>query len=93
MSRRGRGGPTDRRPARRAFGLTAFVLVATLVASTVLIARSTALTVGPGVIFEPSLSWATISFASTQTFSTVAVDETGVTFDAVRLGVQKFPAG
>lgn len=50
-----------------------------------------AVTVGPGVVFRPSDSWANISFASTQTFNTITVDSTGVTFDGVRFGVQKYP--
>jgi len=89
----GRGGEPVRRPSPRVLGLLLLVLLATPAISMGLIARSAALTVGPGVIFQPSLSWATLSFASTQTFSTITVDETGVTFDAVRIGVQKFPAG
>lgn len=44
------------------------------------------------MVFQPSDSWTNISFASEQTFSTVTVDATGVTFDGVRLGVVKTPA-
>ena len=50
-----------------------------------------AITVQPGVIFQPSQSWGNLSFASTQTFNTIVVDPTGVTFDGVRFGIQKFP--
>ena len=56
-----------------------------------LLPPAAAVTIEPGVVFQPSLSWANITFASAQVFSTVHVDPTGVTFDAVRLGVQKFP--
>jgi PKD repeat protein len=61
--------------------------------SGILADRAGAITIEPGVIFQPSRSWADLSFASRQTFSTVHVDDSGVTFDSVRFGVQKFPSG
>ena len=67
------------------------VLIVLLAATTSLSGRATAITIGPGVVFQPSGSWANISFASSQTFASVRVDATGVTFDSVRFGVAKEP--
>ncbi|GEM_PF-5602879 len=73
---------------------TAPIILAFLFAFAMLLLEPTALapTVDPGVTFQPSGSWANISFASRQTFSnSIVVDATGVTFDGVRYGVEKSP--
>ncbi|OGS48815.1 MAG: hypothetical protein A3K68_04345 [Euryarchaeota archaeon RBG_16_68_13] len=70
-----------------------FVLALVLLAGMPFLGSAAAVTIGPGVVFQPSGSWANISFATTQTFGSVRVDATGVTFDGVRLGVAKVPQG
>jgi len=68
--------------------LACLLLVAALLAGPTAVAP----TVDPGVTFQPSDSWANISFATRQTFTTsIVVDATGVTFDGVRFGVEKSP--
>ena len=75
-------------------GLSAVLLLGSPLTLLVLVGLPGAigLTVQPGVVFAPSESWTDVSFASTQTFSEVSVDSTGVTFDGVRFGVAKSPA-
>ena len=67
------------------------VWIMVLLAALPLAPSAAGITVNPGVVFQPSQSWADLSFASTQTFSSVQVDATGVTFDGVRFGLMKFP--
>lgn len=90
-----RAGPRrPRKPPPARPGVWLVVLVALSIVSVgVLASRAGAITVEPGAIFSPSLSWTSVTFASRQTFSSIDVDATGVTFDSVRLGVQKFPLG
>ena len=75
-------------------GLSAVLLLGSPLTLLVLVGLpgTIGLTVQPGVVFAPSESWTDVSFASTQTFSEVSVDSTGVTFDGVRFGVAKSPA-
>ena len=63
------------------------VWIMVLLAALPLAPSAAGITVNPGVVFQPSQSWADLSFASTQTFSSVQVDATGVTFDSVRFGL------
>ena len=72
-------------------GLALLVLVALVSGSIVLVPAVEGVTVGPGVVFRPSLSWADLSFGSTRTFTSIQVDATGVTFDGARLGIVKQP--
>lgn len=69
----------------------ALAILALLVASALVPSSVSGLTIQPGVIFQPSESWASVSFSTTQTFNSVVVDATGVTFDTVRLGIRKYP--
>jgi len=71
--------------------LAIVVLVAVLAFSIVATRPSIAITVGPGVVFQPSSSWVDVSFSSARVFTTITVDPTGVTFDGVRLGIAKQP--
>src|SRR5947209_4335510 len=69
----------------------ALAILGVLLASALIPSAGSAVTIQPGVIFQPSQSWANLSFSSTQTFNSVVVDASGVTFDTVRFGVRKYP--
>src|SRR3989442_8959541 len=69
----------------------ALTILGVLLASALIPSAGSAVTIEPGVIFQPSQSWANLSFSSTQTFNSVVVDASGVTFDAVGFGVRKCP--
>jgi PKD repeat protein len=79
----------DRRRRIVAAGLLLLVTFSILAAGSI---HGSAVTLGPGVIFQPSASWSNISFTTQRTFTTIRVDPTGVSFDGVRLGVVKTPA-
>lgn len=82
---------TGSRSAARTLAGTV-LLASLLILGTFLPLPASAITVGPGVSFAPTGSWASLSFGTTQTFSSVRVDVTGVTFDSVRFGMVKSPA-
>lgn len=72
--------------------MCAFLVLAAVLATAMAVPwPAAAVTVGPGVVFQPSASWANISFATSHTFTSIRVDATGVAFDSVRLGVAKQP--
>jgi len=68
---------------------SALTILGVLLASALIPSAGSAVTIQPGVIFQPSQSWANLSFSSTQTFNSVVVDASGVTFDSVRFGVSE----
>ena len=79
--------------ARRLLGIVVLgALLGTSALPNGIVGPAAAVTVGPGVIFQPSDSWANISFSTQRTFTTIRVDATGVTFDSVRFGAVKTPS-